>query len=219
LQTARSNSASDPTAHAADIALALKALTAGEAIVFPTETFYGLGVDAMNRIALERLFDLKGRDPDKPVALIAADLKMVARVVREMPPVATALARQFWPGPLTMVLPARPELSAALTNREGGVGIRISPHPIALELTRRLGSPLTATSANLAGEPPARTLAQARAAFGTRVAAYVDGGTLDGSLPSTVIDFEYGRARVLRAGAVAEEVLRRALGSNLVARA
>ena len=179
----------------ADIDAALAALRAGQAIVFPTETFYGVGVDAMNPRALDRLFELKGRDPDKPVALIAADLEMVARIVKEFPPAARRLAREFWPGPLTMVLPARPEVSPALTNREGGVGIRISPHPIALELTRRLGSPLTATSANRAGEPPARTLTAAWEAFGIAIAAYVDGGTLTGSLPSTVITFEGGRIR------------------------
>ena len=183
----------------------------GEAIVFPTETFYGVGVDATNPLALERLFELKGRDPDKPVALIAADLAMVARVVSAIPPVAIRLARAFWPGPLTIVLPARPEISSALTNREGGVGIRISPHPIALELARRLGAPLTATSANLAGEPPARTIAEARAAFGTRIAAYVDGGTLYGSLPSTVIAIEGDRIKVLRAGAIPENRLHEAL--------
>ena len=165
----------------------------------------------MNPRALDRLFDLKGRDPDKPVALIAADLEMVARIVKEFSPVARRLAREFWPGPLTIVLPARPALSPALTNREGGVGIRISPHPIALELTRRLGSPLTATSANLAGEPPASTLEETRAAFGTGVAAYIDGGTLTGSLPSTVITLEGDRIKILRAGAVPEDKLNQAL--------
>jgi L-threonylcarbamoyladenylate synthase len=189
----------------------LAAVREGEAIVFPTETFYGVAVDAMNPRALERLFEIKGRDPDKPVALIAADLEMVARVVSAMPPDAIRLAREFWPGPLTIVLSARAELSSALTNREGGVGIRISPHPIALELARRLGSPLTATSANLAGEPPARMLAQAWAALGTRIAAYLDGGTLDAPLPSTVIAFEGGRIKVLRAGAIPEFQLRQAL--------
>ncbi len=84
----------------------------GEAIVFPTETFYGVGVDATNPRALERLFELKGRDPDKPVALIAADLEMIARVVSVIPPVAIRLARAFWPGPLTIVMPARPEIIA-----------------------------------------------------------------------------------------------------------
>jgi len=183
----------------------------GEAIVFPTETFYGVGVDATNPDALERLFELKGRDPDKPVALIAADLEMVARVVSVISPMAVRLARAFWPGPLTIVMPARPEISPALTNRGGGVGIRISPHPIARELARRLGSPLTATSANLAGAPPARTIAEARAAFGTRIAAYLDGGKLDGSLASTVIAIEEDRIIVLRAGAIPEHRLHEAL--------
>lgn len=191
----------------ADIDAALGALKAGEAIVYPTETFYGVGVDATNPRALDRLIGLKGRDPDKPVALIAADLEMVARVVKEIPPAARRLAAEFWPGPLTMVLPARPGLSPLLTNREGGVGIRISPHPIAMELTRRLGSPLTATSANRAGEPPARTLVQAWEAFGDAIVAYVDGGTLDGSLPSTVMTLEEGRIRIIRAGAIAEDRL------------
>jgi L-threonylcarbamoyladenylate synthase len=195
----------------ADIDRALAALRASQPIVFPTETFYGVGVDAMNALALERLFELKGRDPDKPVALIAADVEMVARLVKEFSPAARRLAREFWPGPLTIVLPARPELSPALTNRQGGVGIRISPHPIALELTRRLGSPLTATSANRAGEPPAINLEQARAAFGTAIAVYVDGGTLSGWLPSTVIALEGERITMLRAGAVAEDKLNRAL--------
>jgi L-threonylcarbamoyladenylate synthase len=210
LQTVKPNSASGAPP-AATIDAAVAALKHGQAIVFPTETFYGVAVDAANPRALERLFEIKERDPDKPVALIAADLEMVARVVSEIPPVAMRLARTFWPGPLTIVLPARPELSAALTNREGGVGIRISPHPIALELARRLGSSLTATSANLAGEPPARTIDQARAAFGTRIAAYVDGGMLKGSLPSTVITIEGDRIKVLRAGAIPEDRLHEAL--------
>lgn len=195
----------------ADIEAGLKALKAGQAIVFPTETFYGVGVDATNPRALDRLFELKGRDPDKPVALIAADLEMVIRVVKEVPPAARRLARVFWPGPLTIVLPARADLSPALTNHEGGVGIRISPHPIALELTRRLGSPLTATSANLAGEPPARELIQAWEAFGSAIAAYVDGGTLSGSMPSTVITVADGRISILRAGAIPEDRLNQAL--------
>jgi len=196
----------------ADIDRALAALKAVQAIVFPTETFYGVAVDALNPRALDRLLELKGRDPDKPVALIAADLAMVTAVVKEFPPAARRLAHKFWPGPLTIVLPARPELSPTLTNREGGVGIRISPHPLALELARRLGSPLTATSANLAGHPPARTLGEARAVFGDAIAAYVDGGTLDGSLPSTVVALEGERIKILRAGAISEQRVRQALG-------
>jgi L-threonylcarbamoyladenylate synthase len=195
----------------ANVESALAALRAGEAIVFPTETFYAVGVDALNRHALENLFQLKGRDPDKPVALIAANLEMVARVAAEIPPAARRLAGRFWPGPLTIVLPARAELARELTNREGGVGIRVSPHPIALELTRRLGSPLTATSANPAGQPPARTLGEAWRSFGDAIAAYVDGGALTGELPSTVVALEGGKIKILRAGAVPEETLMQAL--------
>jgi L-threonylcarbamoyladenylate synthase len=196
---------------AANIDNAIAALKAGRAIVFPTETFYALGVDATNPHALDRLFEIKRRDPDKPVALIAADLEAVSRVVRAISPQARRLAREFWPGPLTMVLPARPELPSGLANREGGVGIRISPHPIAMELARRLGAPLTATSANRSGQTPARWLIEAREALGNAVAAYVDGGTLTAPLPSTVIAFEDGRIRILRAGAVTEDRLNQAL--------
>jgi len=196
---------------AADIEAALAALRDREAIVFPTETFYGVAVNATDPGALERLFALKGREPDKPVALIAADLEMVAGIVTAIPEIALRLAHEFWPGPLTMVLPARPGLPPGLTNPEGGVGIRISPHPIARELAHRLGAPLTATSANLAGQPPARTLAEAWAAFGTQIKAYLDGGTLAGSQPSTVVAFEGRRIRVLRAGAIAEHQMRQAL--------
>jgi L-threonylcarbamoyladenylate synthase len=195
----------------AEIENAIAVLKAGKAIVFPTETFYAVGVDAMNQGALDRLFELKGRDPDKPVGLIAADFEMVTGLVSKIPPQARRLALQFWPGPLTMVLPARPEVPAALTNSEGGVGIRISPHPIAMALTRALGKPLTATSANLAGQPPARTLIEARQAFGSAVAAYVDGGTLSAPLASTVIAFDEGQVKILRAGAVSGDRLNQAL--------
>lgn len=193
------------------IEAAIAALKSGQIVVFPTETFYGVGADATNARALERLFEIKQREPDKPVALIAADLEMVRRVTTEIPPAARVLARRFWPGPLTLVLPARAELARELTNREGGVGIRVSPHPLASELTRRLGAPLTATSANLSGEQPARTIEQARRAFGNRIAVYVDGGTLTGGLPSTVVAFERGVLRIIRAGAVAEDKLSQAL--------
>lgn len=196
---------------AAGIDTALDALRLGQAVVFPTETFYGVGVDATNPRALELLFRLKGRDPEKPVALIASDLEMVARVVREFPPAARRLASEFWPGPLTIVMRAAPGLSPELINPEGGVGIRISPHPAAIELARRLGSPLTATSANGSGQPPARTLVQAWQAFGSGVAAYVDGGELAGSMPSTVVAVDGERIGIIRTGAISEDRLNQVL--------
>jgi L-threonylcarbamoyladenylate synthase len=190
---------------------ALAALNAAELVVYPTETFYGLGADASSADALERLFAVKRRDPDKPVALIVADLAMARNVVAEIPPPAIRLARAFWPGPLTIVMRARAGVHAGLLGRDGGVGLRVSSHPIAHELVRRLGRPLTATSANLAGAPPATTVAQARAAFGNQVAIYLEGGRLGLTAASTVIAFDGDRPNVLRVGPISEAQIAAAL--------
>ena len=187
------------------------ALAAGELVVYPTETLYALGADARNPEALARLVALKGREPGKPIALIAADLAMATELVQSFPTPALRLARRFWPGPLTLVLPARAGLSEVLLNDTGGVGIRVPDHWIARTLSARLGSPLTATSANLAGGVPATTLAAARAALGEGVAVYLEGGELGRQAASTVMDFHDGRLRVLRAGAIDEARLQAAL--------
>ncbi len=189
------------------VARAVEAMRRGDAIVYPTETFYALGVDFGAPGALDHLFALKAREPDKPIALIAADLAMAFSVAREVPPAARRLAEKFWPGPLTLVLPADPALPAALVGPDGGVGVRVSPHPVARALAAALGHSITATSANLAGAPPARTLAEARAAFGDRVAAYLDGGAMAAAAPSTMVGFDGPRIRIIRAGAIAEAQL------------
>ncbi len=195
---------------------ALTALDAGELVVYPTETFYALGADAASPRALERLFAIKRREPDKPVALIVADLAMARQVVAEIPAAALRLAETFWPGPLTMVLPARAGIDAALLGHDGGVGLRVSSHPIAHALVRRLGRPLTATSANLAGEPPASTIERARAAFGDKVAVYLEGGRLGLTPASTVIAFDGTRPHVLRAGPISEAQIAAALNSEVM---
>lgn len=197
--------------HSRAISEALAELAAGEAIVYPTETFYALGVDALSLKALERLFAIKGREPGKPVALIAADLTMAFAVAREVPPEARLLAEAFWPGPLTLVLPARDGIPAALIGADGGVGVRVSSHPIACALAAGLRGPLTATSANLAGEPPAVEVDAARRALGGKVEVFVDGGKLAGGAPSTVVAVDRGGIRVLRPGAVSERQLAAAL--------
>jgi L-threonylcarbamoyladenylate synthase len=190
---------------------ALAALAAGEAIVYPTETFYALGVDALSPRALERLFAIKGREPGKPVALIAADSAMAFTVASEVPAQARVLAEAFWPGPLTLVLPARDGIPAALIGADGGVGVRVSSHPIARTLAAAVRGPLTATSANLAGEPPAVELGAARRAFGGKVKVFVEGGRLAGGAPSTVVAVDRAGMRVLRPGAVSERQLADAL--------
>jgi L-threonylcarbamoyladenylate synthase len=193
---------------------ALTALAAGEAIVYPTETFYALGVDALSTDALERLFAIKGREPGKPVALIAADSAMAFAVAREIPAQARALAEAFWPGPLSLILPAREGIPAALIGADGGVGVRVSSHPIARALAAGLQRPLTATSANLAGESPAVEPESARRAFGDKVKVFVEGGRLAGGAPSTMVSVTRTGIRVLRAGAVSERQLAAALRAS-----
>ena len=190
---------------------ALAALAAGEAIVYPTETFYALGVDALSSQALERLFAIKGREPGKPVALIAADTAMAFALAREVPAAARVLAEAFWPGPLTLVLPARDGIPAALIGDDGGVGVRVSSHPLARALATAFRGPLTATSANLAGEPPAVEPAAARRALGGKVKVLVEDGRLAGGAPSTVVAVDRSGMRVLRQGAVSERQLAAAL--------
>lgn len=190
---------------------AVAALAAGEAIVYPTETFYALGVDALSLHALERLFAIKEREPGKPVALIAADAAMAFAVAREVPAQARVLAKTFWPGPLTLVLPACDGIPAALIGTGGGVGVRVSSHPIARALAAGLRRPVTATSANLAGEPPAVELDAARRSLGDKVKVFVEGGRLAGGAPSTVVTVGRAGMRVLRPGAISERELAGAL--------
>lgn len=195
---------------------ALEALRAAELIVYPTETFYGLGADPFSSAALERLFAAKGRDAEKTVALIAADADSALALAREVSPIARRLADMFWPGALTLVLPARADLPDAIVGSGGGVGVRVSPHPVALALAAGLGHPLTATSANRAGDPAARKLAEARAALGDKVKVFLEGGILNAAAPSTVVAIEGDTWRLIRAGAISELQLAAALSGEVL---
>jgi L-threonylcarbamoyladenylate synthase len=190
---------------------AIELLRSGEVVVYPTETFYGMGADALSSAALDRLFALKGREPGKPVALIAADARSAFELAREVPDAARRLADAFWPGPLTLVLPARDNLPEPLIGPDGGVGVRVSSHPIARALAEGLGCPITATSANLAGGQPATTLGEARNTFGAKVKVYLEGGRLAAAAPSTVVACDRDGWRILRAGAISERAVAAAL--------
>ncbi|MFQ5850232.1 MAG: L-threonylcarbamoyladenylate synthase [Candidatus Binatia bacterium] len=185
----------------------LEAVRSGEVIVFPTETFYGLGTDAFNEVAVAKVASLKGRDPNNPILLIISDLEMLKRVVTELPPIAERLMDRFWPGPLTLVLPAKEELPILLLNRKGAVGVRISSHPVASALVKGLGHPLTATSANPSGQEPARTVAEARAYFSGKVRIFFDGGRLEGKKGSTVVEISRDRLEIIREGEISSEEL------------
>ena len=177
------------------------ALDRGELVVFPTESVYGLGADATSAGAVERLVAVRGREPGKPILVLASDLAMVSMVARDVPVLARRLAERLWPGALTIVLPVRDDVPAVLAAGTGTIGVRVPAHATARELVARLGRPVTAPSANPPGKPPAETIADARAYFGTNVSAYVDGGRCSG-VPSTVVAVDGGAVRILRAGGV-----------------
>jgi L-threonylcarbamoyladenylate synthase len=193
--------------NADNFSAALRALKRGDVIVFPTETFYGLGADALNENTVERVASLKGRNADSPIAVIVADREMLGRIVTDVPSVAEKLIQHFWPGPLTLVLPAGRDLPPPLLNREGKIGVRVSSHPIAARLARELGAPLTATSANPSGKEPARTIQEARSYFAGGIEIFLDGGMLIGKTGSTVAEVIEGNLRIIREGEISAQEL------------
>lgn len=197
-------------ASARDLRAAVAALRRSELVVYPTETLYGLGADALDSVALERLFAVKRREADKPVALIAADLAIARLAVAEFSPAAARLAERYWPGPLTLVLPALPTLHPGLVG-ELGVGIRVSSHPVARYLSAELGRPITATSANPAGASPPIEISTAREYFGDKVRVYLDGGRLGHEAVSSIVALEGATIKIIREGAIASSDIRAAL--------
>lgn len=185
-------------------------LAAGGLVVFPTESVYGLGADAASPAALDRLLAVRGREAGKPLLVLVSDLAMAEELALRVPAAARRLAARWWPGPLTIVLPARADLPAPLTAGTGTIGVRVPGHPAACALVSALGRAVTAPSANPPGAEPPRTADAARGYFGDRVGAYVDGGVLGGGA-STVVAIEGETVRVLRAGLVDEADVRRAL--------
>jgi L-threonylcarbamoyladenylate synthase len=197
----KSRNAAAPVFRLAD---GIAALQAGELIVYPTETFYAVGADPFSPAALERLFLAKAREAGHPIGLIAADTSMAFSLAREVPIDARRLADAFWPGPLTIVIPARDGLAPELTGTDG-VAVRVSPNPLARALAAGLGHPITATSANLSGHPPARSLAEARAAFDAKVKVYLEGGNLNAVVPSTLVALNKNEWKIIRLGAISED--------------
>lgn len=195
---------------------AVAALRAGALIVFPTETLYGLGADALNFAAVEKVFQLKGRNASKPFPVIVSDRAMLDRLVAKISPLAEKLMAHFWPGPLTLVLPARADIPPQLVNATGGIGVRISSQPIAMEIVRLLGRPLTATSANPSGHPGARTIAQAKDYFSGKIDIFVDGGELPSITGSTVTDVTASKVKIIRAGEIAKRELEKVVGKGSI---
>ncbi len=184
-----------------DLDAAVAAIADGEPVVYPTETVYGLGADALDPDAVERVFDLKGRSREKPVSLavpdVAAALEYTRPTDRE-----TAFMRQFLPGPVTVVVERRPTVPDVLTAGRDRVGVRIPDHEVALDLLERAGTPLTATSANRSGQGSARVVGDIDPTI-REACVVVDAGETGGA-ESTVVDVSTGE--VHREGALADDV-------------
>jgi L-threonylcarbamoyladenylate synthase len=197
------------------LARAAEVLRKGLLVAYPTETFYGLGALPRDMAAVDRVFNAKGRPEKMALPLIVGDEESVNLCAREFPQGARRLAAAFWPGPLTLVLPAADDLPPRLLGGGFSVGLRVSPHPVASGLARAVGGPIIATSANLSGQPAPSTAAEVDEFLGDHVALILDGGPTHGSAASTVLDLTADPPRVIRSGAVPLTELERVLGSRL----
>jgi L-threonylcarbamoyladenylate synthase len=191
------------------IAAQARAILAADGVLaVPTETFYALAAHPFREEALKRLFSLKDRPLNKPVLLLVSGPEMLSQAATQVPETARRLMDAFWPGPLTLIVPARAELSSYLTGNTGTVGVRQPRQNATLSLLAALGVPLTGTSANRSGRPPVVTASEVAREFGLGVALIVDDGPCPGGLPSTIVDVSVTPPVLRRAGAVATAALR-----------
>lgn len=191
------------------IAKAAESLTNGGVIAYPTETFYGLGVDASNEKAIEKIFAVKGRDFKNPISLIISRPDDVYPLVKNVPEPAKKLMAAFWPGALTIVFSASDNVSGLLTAGSGKIGLRVSSHPVALQIAQTIKKPLTATSANLSGAPECSDASEVIEQIGDKIDAVLDFGKTPGGKASTIIDVTCNPPVILREGAISGEAIDR----------
>lgn len=182
---------------------AVEVLQRGGIIVYPTDTIYGLGADPFNPEAVARLQRAKQRFERKPILLIAHSIDAVRTVVKGLSRDALQLAEKFWPGPLTMVLPARENVPMEITQGSGTIGVRIPSNPFCLRLTEIYGGPITSTSANITGRPTPEEVDGIVRMLGESVELYLDAGRVASTTPSTIVDLSTVPPRVLRQGVIA----------------
>ncbi|NJB67103.1 L-threonylcarbamoyladenylate synthase [Desulfobaculum xiamenense] len=188
---------------------ACRVILDGGVLVYPTETLYAIGCDGLDAAAAARVYALKGRDPSKPLPLLVADAAQLSLVTDWSPQEISVLAEHFWPGPLSVLVPARAGLPAQIQDRRGLTSVRVTPHPVAAELSRRTGRPIVATSANISGQPAVCVPGQLDAGLCAGADFVLDERPWPaGGLPSTVVGVEgEGRLAVYREGAVSVERL------------
>ena len=183
-------------------------LRRGGVIVYPTDTFYGLGTSCFSISGINRIYDIKGRESAKPLSVVISDLGMLDRVAGPVPDRFRSLVADSWPGPLTVILEASEGLPREMLGGRGTVGVRLPDFAWLRALIRAAGFPLTATSANLSGQAEFSSAEDAIDVFDGKVDVIVDAGRTAGGLPSTVVDLTGERPAILRQGAFPREKLR-----------
>ena len=191
-------SAPDP----GSIERAAAVLREGGIAAIPTDTLYGLAVDPFDPAAVSKLFTIKNRAIEKAVPLVASDLEQVRSRIGALPTVGERLAKQFWPGPLTLVLAAPAALAPEVTGGRATVGIRIPDHEVTRALCAAARTPLTATSANISGRPATADPDVVASELGARIDLLLDAGRTAGGAPSTIVDVTGSEPRLIRAGAI-----------------
>ncbi|MGL1834413.1 L-threonylcarbamoyladenylate synthase [Rhodocyclaceae bacterium SMB388] len=199
-----------PTADA--IAEAVTLLRAGRLVALPTETVYGLGADALDPVAVGRIFTAKGRPADHPLIVHLPDADHLPRWASRIPKDAIALAKAFWPGPLTLILSREEDVPDAVTGGQATVGLRVPDHPVALALLRAFDSGIAAPSANRFGRISPTTAEHVQQELGDRVAMILDGGPCTVGIESTILDLSRGEPEILRPGAITADDIARVIG-------
>lgn len=204
-----SYTSTDPVALFARLA---RLVQAGGVIAVPTETYYGLGVNPFDAAAVRRVLSIKGRPDGKPILILIGEQAQLQDLVTSVPPVARVLMEAYWPGPLTLVLPACARLPESVTAGTGTVGVRHTSCAALAELLRHTG-PLTGTSANRSGEPPVQTAAEVERTIGSLVDVIVEGEPTRGGLPSTVLNVCDG-VRMIREGPIDRRMIQQTLAAR-----
>ena len=186
---------------------AAELIASGGVIGFRTDTFYGLGADPLNKAAVVRIRELKGRDDNKPILLLVSDVSIVERVIAKRSEAFARAAAAFWPGPLTIVGVAVTTLPEEITAGTGTVGVRLPADETVRALVRECGGVLTATSANPSGSEPARSASEVASYFPQGLDLIVDGGLVTATEPSTVLDVTTGAPRIIREGALSRDAI------------
>ena len=201
----------DPESRTAGIKAAVDAVKAGQLVVLPTDTLYGLGCDAFNNEAVANLLATKHRGPDMPVPVLVGSWDTIQGLVQYYSPQAKTLVEAFWPGGLSIIVPQAPSLPWNLGDTRGTVMLRMPLHPVAIELLRETG-PMAVSSANISGHQPPSTVTEARQQLNQNVSIYLDGGECAIGKPSSIIDISGERPKLLREGAISAERIGEVLG-------